>query len=398
LQKRVILDLCDDGDKPRTGLVPIRHGTEILTFDYDKETKGIVLGIHMELPTSIDSLVSVLPDEERKEQTSRPKYSYHSLRPIMHFHSPISSTCLTSQRTLITTSIGSRHPPNISITNLLDPAHVQRSQPLDSHCSINIRPPQLTTIWCSATSPTSSLTDPQRIALGTGKGIVLIDNEKETWRTSFPSRWDSDVLALDWLSPHVLTGGLRSGGIILYDARSRGGIQRFTHPGPVVALKAVEEGRRIVVAGMNSEMAMYDWRMLKEETSISRKGTEHWKIQNKEDVIWKAPIRKETKTARPVLKLKYHNQFMYPLGFDVCPELGLVAAAEDDGNISVWSLRNGEKVRNLDMNSRKGGPKVQGVLVRDTNEMVKCLRFVEDEGGPPRLMASKGATIVEWAW
>jgi hypothetical protein len=152
---------------------------------------------------------------------------------------------------------------------------------------------------------------------------------------------------------------------------------------------------------MNSEMAMYDWRMLKEETSILRKGAGHWKMSehiSDYDVEWKAPIRKQVTAPRPVRKFRYENEFMYPLGMDVSGELGLVVAGEENGNVGVWSLRCGERVRTLEMRSKKEVRKADGGMGKGVGEMVKCLRFVEDEGGPPRLMASRGAKIIEWAW
>jgi WD40 repeat protein len=389
VQKRVILDLSDVGGiRPYAGDVPIHEGIEILSFEYDIETRGIVLGMHVEYPMRMDRLVSVLPDED---QASRPEYSYRNLMGLGIFHSTISSTCLTSQRTFTTTSTGSRHPPQIFITNLLDPRCLEIGeprQPIDTPCSQQLEPPTDTTIWCSAASPSPSLKDPQYIALGMNKGIVLIDNDGKrsgTWMICHPSRWSSDVLTIDWMSPHVVTGGLRNGGIVLYDARSTSGIHRFTHSGPVVSLKTVEEGTRVVVAGMNNQMAMYDWRMLKEQSATSRWEMGSWAKQN----------NTTPRATTPVMRFDYQNEFMYPLGFDVSAELGLVAAAEDDGNVSMWSLRNGEKVRKLDMSMMKAKSKEEGVGV---GEMVKCLRFVEDENGPPRLMASKGDKIVEWAW
>lgn len=148
---------------------------------------------------------------------------------------------------------------------------------------------------------------------------------------------------------------------------------------------------------MNNEMAMYDWRMLKVETQILRQGTGHWATADEDGwggsgpvggLQWRGSSRKKIKSPKPVVKFKYSNEFMYPLGMDVCSELGLVAAGEEDGNVGVWSLRNGNRVRTL-----SGG----GTSHR-MNELVKCLRFVQDDEGPPRLMGSTGAKIVEWAW
>lgn len=150
---------------------------------------------------------------------------------------------------------------------------------------------------------------------------------------------------------------------------------------------------------------MYDLGMLKEETRTIGVGEGHWALDDHDgrgggstggDLTWRAPMRKKVKCSRPVVRFNYNNVARYPLGMDVSQELGLVAAGEEDGNVGVWSLRSGRRVRTLETGAKTlstgGGASAAKV------DYVKCLRFVEDEGGPPRLMGSSGSKIIEWAW
>lgn len=140
-------------------------------------------------------------------------------------------------------------------------------------------------------------------------------------------------------------------------------------------------------------------------------GEGHWALDDEDgwgggssggDLTWRTPFKKKVKSPKPVVKFRYNNT-VYPLGMDVNHELGLVAAGEENGNIGIWSLRNGQRVRTLcrdEMGGRNGEVvgKRTGEVV-EVKDLVRCLRFVDDEfGGPPRLMASAGSKIVEWAW
>jgi len=444
LQRRVILDLADEGGMPHAGLAPFENGSgaEISSFEYDSATKGLVVGIH----AAVDFLVSVLPNEEETQRDEGLRYSFHNLRPMMHFHSSLSSMALSNQRTLLSTTVGGASRPKIYITNLIDPTFAERSQPLDGHCAVSIAPPNVPTIWCSATNPNTlpSSSEPQRLAIGTSNGILIVQNERNMWRCSTPSEDLSDVLALDWLSPTLLAGGHRNRTITLYDARSQGSVNRFRHSGPVIALKRADNEHRLVVAGMDNEMGLYDLRMLNSTDShdlneqrihdridrqttrefqayehaepwqLRRESQNHSRRQNTPTISYnqqssegsnnkrKTKKRKRTlpttstlpKRTTAVLKFPYENAYMYPLGLDVSAELGLVAGAEDDGSISIWSLRSGEKIRKLEMSNETE----RGCRRRGETEAVKCLRFGEDERGVARLLASRAGRIVEWAW
>jgi hypothetical protein len=87
--------------------------------------------------------------------------------------------------------------------------------------------------------------------------------------------------------------------------------------------------------------------------------------------------------AQPVLRFEYDNAYDM-LGMDVCAELGMVAAAETGGYMRMSSTRTGKTTK-------------RWKLSKTEDEKIRCVRFVEDEVGVPKLMASCGSRIVELA-
>jgi len=374
--------------------------TEILSFDYDPATKGLLLGYAMQ-SNHVNSLISVLPNE--LDSHDHLTYSMNNIRPITAFRSEISSVNLGPSRTLITTSTGSAHPPTIHITNLLEPEDVHPRMPLDTGISTVLRPPDLTTIWTSAPNryfsnhqgetPTEATSN--MVAIGTSNGIISLTRSWNSWESSTPLKTESDVLALDWLSPTVLAAGLRDASIFLWDARSQGSTLRLRHSSAVSALRRADSESRIVVCGLANSLAMYDLRMVREAVAGGESGTPTKQGNHPEP----APKRKKKRKSRqggsarpvsaPMLSFDYSNAYRYPLGFDVPAELGLVAAAQDDGTIQMYSLQTGNKIKwagAIPQQPQQGAPQI------------KCLRFVDDGRGVPKVMASIGASIVEYAW
>lgn len=80
------------------------------------------------------------------------------------------------------------------------------------------------------------------------------------WNSSTALHRDSDVLALDWLSPTTIALGERSGKIILYDTRSRGHSHILTNPFPITRLKRADDPTRLVCAGIQNSLFLYDIR------------------------------------------------------------------------------------------------------------------------------------------
>jgi hypothetical protein len=382
--------------------MPIRAECQILNFNYDVETDGLLVGINQDAANEIDQLVSILPNDNETwpawfgppsniDETFRSHYSYNKMRTILHYQSNISSISLSPSRTLVTTTMGSSHPASIHLTQLVDPQNAASSQPLDTGISTLMRPLGVSTIWTASPNPYRTSID-EIVAVGTSNGLITLDNESGTWRCSPLVKTDSDVLSLDWLSPTVLAAGLRDASIMLYDSRNRDSIKRLRHASPVIGLRRADHESRLVVCGLSNSLAMYDLRMIREaisshptepsphKTSQPKKPKNRWKKQSV-DMLGKPA------SSKPVLHFEYNNKYQLPSGFDVQTELGLVAAAEETGDVQIYSLRTGEKVRTLDIASDGS-----------TGEHVKCLRFVEDGRGVQKIMAAAEAKIVEYCW
>ncbi|QDS76974.1 hypothetical protein FKW77_005580 [Venturia effusa] len=413
LERRVLLDSDDlrlasypSNASSMSESVRARHTpkTEISCFDYDSATQGIIFGTkHNAWKGPEASLSSILPRKE--SSTSKPDYKSCVPVHIMAFPSEISSITLTSHRSMTATSLGSRSSPDIYITNLVSPTDAQRTQTLDRPPSVRMKPHKPTTIWCSASFPGSSSANPDTIALGTCKdsGILLLDSHNGSWRIHQAYRCKADVLAISWLSPQIITGGLRSGGVMIWDCRSHAGVQRFSHPSTITGIKSVNNGHGVVVAGLMNEMCLYDMRMLSEGRTKLGTNYGNWVLDDEggwgggdtgRNVTGRAPYKQGITCTRPVVRFNYRNDFLLPLGMDVSQELGLVAAGEEDGNVGVWSLRSGERLRTLETRPKP----FNTVAVALTPKHVKCLRFVQDKTGPPRLMGTSGPKIIEWAW
>ncbi|EON61814.1 hypothetical protein W97_01031 [Coniosporium apollinis CBS 100218] len=199
------------------------------------------------------------------------------------------------------------------------------------------------------------------------------------WTGSKTAETKSDVLALDWLSPNLLAAGLRNASVMLYDMRSGGSALRLRHNGVVTGLRRADDETRLVVCGFPDALCMYDLRMSREPEAPQPGQSGKGKRDRQKP--------KMPPTA-PLLRFEYSNKYRYPLGFDVNAEVGLVAAAEDNGRIQLYSLQSGKRVA--------GVPEVQGN--RAEPHQIKCLRIVETLDRGTKVLAGVGARIVELAW
>ena len=134
----------------------------------------------------------------------------------------------------------------------------------------------------------------------------------------------------------------------------------------VTALRRADDATRLVVAGLRSELALLDLRMPRAEPTA----------------------RGPRPPSLPVLAFDYANEANAALGLDVQPELGLVAAGDENGAVRVYSLRTGETLREFVAEGGRDGERFRS----------HCVRFVEDEQGEMRIMAALGKTVMEFAW
>lgn len=111
---------------------------------------------------------------------------------------------------------------------------------------------------------------------------------------------------------------------------------RFRHATAGVAhLRSVDE-HRLLVSGLQNSMALYDTRYIRTSSSSSSGPAE-------------TPV---ATTARPLLIFPAHrNDAHLHIGFDVDTQLGVVAAAQHDGTVRLFSLRSGRRVDNPQVNA-----------------------------------------------
>lgn len=89
------------------------------------------------------------------------------------------------------------------------------------------------------------------------------------------------------------------------------------HASSITHIKSVNP-HQVLVSGLQSSMALYDVRFL----SRNPRGT------------------------KPLLHFPgHHNEAHIHIGWDVCPELNIVAAAQDNRTVKLFSLRSGRQLR-----------------------------------------------------
>jgi hypothetical protein len=232
-------------------------------------------------------------------------------------------------------------------------------------------------IWAASALPTFSIeanfvppTYTEMIGLATGEGLSIFSMCPDGDRhITHKFETSTDVQALCWLSPNMLSFGCRDGRILLYDPRSEGCSHVITHPTAVARILPADDFTRIVCAGINDTLMLYDMRMSK-HTSVSpyahetRRSGKRRKLKN--------GTYKVNRASTPLLVFPYQNYDYNDLGLDSYPALGLLAGTDAEGSLLVWSLRTGNVLR-------KFVPEVKGLV----GDRERCVRFVEndDESG-----------------
>jgi hypothetical protein len=248
------------------------------------------------------------------------------------------------------------------------------------------------TLWCSAPNPFGSADDttaPEKIAFGTSKGIIIGDTIAglPVPGEAIFTKTYSDPLSLEWMGPNTVAAGLRNAGILLYDLRSEKSVVRLRHATAVIKMaRADEEGVKLVACGFPHVMSMYDLRMVKEVVKENAKDlAEDWrKTREDHGVPGNEPFR--IKGTEPLFDFNYVNETTFNLGFDICRSWGLLAAAQDDRRIRIYSLRTGKILKEL-VCTKVGA--FQG-------QWVRCLQFVDDDKTGLRLLASQNKTIYQF--
>uniref|UniRef100_A0A8H7TNS7 Uncharacterized protein n=1 Tax=Bionectria ochroleuca TaxID=29856 RepID=A0A8H7TNS7_BIOOC len=185
-------------------------------------------------------------------------------------------------------------------------------------------------------------------AVGTASGLVSVSTDETVSlltshnpyrsnqnRSHTPyhqhTRNPRDVFDLDFhpTNPNILFSGGRQPRVWIKDTRTPTSepCRHIAHPSSVARLRAISENQ-LLVCGPQSAMAIYDVRFF----PTSSQGGDH-----------DAPPRRPR--PGPLLTFpEYVNGAHLAVGFDVSRELGIAAAAQDDGTVGLFSLATGRRL------------------------------------------------------
>ncbi|KAK2594866.1 hypothetical protein QQS21_007418 [Conoideocrella luteorostrata] len=198
--------------------------------------------------------------------------------------------------------------------------------------------------------------------VGTNGGVLRVNpNEDMEWiapevspkGTKLPREiFDQDF---QQSNHNVLLAGGRQPRLWITDLRTPDDEWTYIrHNSSIAHLRSVNPNQ-VLVAGLENQMSLYDMRYYSKRSDV----------------------------ARPLLKFaEYNNAAHFHTGWDVCTELGAVAAAQDDGTVKLFSLKTGRRVRSRVVDAVK------------TDTPVKALKFKTTEGeGMPSLWVGEGLTL-----
>lgn len=141
-------------------------------------------------------------------------------------------------------------------------------------------PKNCSTIWNAAARPLTSSPNSvsesgtESLAVAAASSMVLFERSPAgDWNSSTVLRRESDILALDWLSPTTVVLGERRGKILLYDTRSGGYSHILTNPFPITKLRRADDPTRVVCAGLQNGLFVYD---IRSRDTFSRQSQGHY--------------------------------------------------------------------------------------------------------------------------
>lgn len=282
--------------------------------------------------------------------------------------------------------MGGRQAACVHLTKLIEPEewNAQSHSPEHNHdppsytsdVSTLIRSHINTTFWASSARPDATTSD---FAIATTHGTVIVAESQSSWSSDRLQTFkfgdsneprSSEVLAVDWLDKNILLNGCRDGTVRLWDVRTDGGAsgtsRRVRHPACINHVRKMGDANRIVVAGLEGRMAVYDLRYTRPQNAA--KGV-----------------------TRPLVEFPgYRNRELTGLavGFDVCGDL--VAAGTEEGGAQIFDGASGREVM----------VGTGGALGKKLGGPAKCLRFSEMENGREgrRLFVGGVKGIEQWAW
>lgn len=241
-------------------------------------------------------------------------------------------------------------------------------------------------------APASS---PLTAVAGANAGILKLQGDNLTWmnwsppdHTRFHGSKTAEIFSLDFLAqnPHVILAAGRSRDIAVLDTRLKqhsGAASYIRHTSSVAHVRSVGN-YGVLAAGPESAMAIYDIRF------GSHDADSHPKPHGKKHRPQPLPV-----VTFPEYKNEAH---VLGVGFDVSDSkgggLGIVAAAQDDGTVGLFSLASGKKLRsNVADGIRRGGANAGAVRV------IRTMMFQTLPGDThPSLFVGERLTIKKYSF
>ncbi|KAM3436245.1 hypothetical protein NHJ13734_005185 [Beauveria thailandica] len=318
------------GDDTKTGL-----GVAYATLD--EET---LVGSY--LPTDDNDTISfsdLAPESSGRRRGLRAEMVRCPQMSSIRYHAPSHKILLTSREPdhscglyffspLLSAESDHRRPQWL----LGETSHYQR---------LYIRHHRLRDSWIVHQSTPAPASSPLLCVVGTNAGILSVSSDETmSWlapSSSSPGTQQQqqqhagpqEIFAQDFQqgNHNVLLAGGRQPALWITDLRDNDPRRwRATpHDSTVTHLRSVS-AHQVLVAGLRSSMSTYDLRFLGRPTPSGQATSRSCSM--------------------PVLRFSgYENEAHVHTGWDVCAELGLVAAAQDDGTVALFSLRSGKRVR-----------------------------------------------------
>ncbi|KAJ4403028.1 hypothetical protein N0V91_006774 [Didymella pomorum] len=413
-------EACVSGVNPAPELVTSSDEQGVVRFfDRDPISKTILAvcgenSIKRRHYLGNDQVANLTKPEARKKLRAldtKSRYGYYPWDEIGRTTSTVSSfQYMPNSGALAVTTIGSDRPP---IVQLSDPEHD------GPHISQQFTPKSCAAIFCSAARPPSftvphhpnsiAASETEHFAVGAQQSLLMFTRSASgSWDSSTPiPSLSADILALTWLSSSTLAAGCRNGKIHLYDARSGKSSHALTHPYPISKLAVADEPTRLLCAGLQDTLFLYDLRMPRLPPHRYRDGSTNTEHHHYNSTYFSTimpsnaygnPKRRKVmakkafaKWSQPVLSFAHANLDDLDLGLSVNARLGLVAAGQDlmnsDKAIRVGNIWTGKMVREFDLpKSGKAGQKI-----RD-------LKWMDSEDGEMELWATWGGDVAKFSW
>ncbi|KAF2197188.1 hypothetical protein GQ43DRAFT_484333 [Delitschia confertaspora ATCC 74209] len=340
-----------------------------------------------------------LPERGRREDNAKRRRLYcadesdistpfpYYYRPAAMTHyvmnGPISTlNYLPASGTLVVSTLGSDRAPVIHVSR---PEH-------DGPGIAELFTIMNQSIWAADPLPIFSTrtlnsippTDTECIAFGMSTGFIILQGDPTgSMHEQNNPELATNIEALSWLSPHSLALGSRDGKIHIHDTRARGTTHILTHSTPVKQLRRTDDFTRVVCAGIDDTLVLYDMRMSRTSTKAS---LEHMSKSSRKKSRYRSTPNQSSVS---LFAFPWSNSDYPDLGLDSHPHLGLLAGADEHGKISVWSLRTGHVVKTWEPHQPNQG-----------GERGRCVRFEEEDGGigDVSVWGTVGREVTRFGW